>query len=102
MTTESITFDCGDYSTSVELFQLRKIDITGRQIILCVIVPDAVNGFDSYELLPCEVDPMEQAFFEEKYLTGELGADPIPPRYHDLMRRRLLQGGCYKAFKLVV
>jgi hypothetical protein len=102
MTTESITFDLGDSSTSVELYQLRKIDISGRQIVLYAIVPDALQGFDSYELLPCEVDAMEKAFFEEGYLQGDLGADPIPPKYHDLMRRRLLQGGVYKAFKLVM
>ena len=102
MITESITLDLGTSSTSVELYQLRKIDITGRQIMLFVAVPDAPNGFDVYELMPSEVDAMEQAFFDEKYLTGELGADPIPPKYHDLMRRRLLQGGCFKAFKLVV
>lgn len=97
----SVIFDLGDSSCSAEWMQIRKLVIEGRRVIFCISAPNEGDGFSYFELLESEVDDLQKNFAENGYMKKETTADPLPERFHNMLRSRCQSGAVFKAFRLV-
>jgi len=96
-----VIFDLGDATCSAEWSQIRKLTIEGRRVIFCISAPTGGDGFSYFELLETEVDDLQKDFVENGYMEKKSTTDPLPERFHSMLRTRCQGGATFKAFKLV-
>jgi len=97
-----VVFDLGDGSTSAEWLQIRKVTIEGRRVVFCVSAPTDGDGFSYFELLESEVDDLQRDFTWEGDLDAQPPTNPLPERFHSMLRTRCQRGAIFKAFRLAV
>lgn len=96
-----VIFDLGDGSCSAEWTQIRKLVIDGRRVVFCVAAPNEDDGFSYYQLLETEVDGLQRDFTEGGYMPEGSITDPLPERFHNMLRSKCQGGAVFKAFRLV-